>query len=102
VPDLAVSTNGGACTLLQNWTDARHFALVLTPNGTTIEMESICTGLPNARATALHPSALDEEGRRLLGMEKKLLIVRPDGYVGFRGPLDKPELWQAYARQDAL
>jgi hypothetical protein len=35
-------------------------------------------------------------------MEKKLLIVRPDGYVGFRGPLDKPELWQAYARQDAL
>jgi hypothetical protein len=102
MPDLAVSKNGGACTLLQHWTDARHLALVLTPNNSALEMESVRKGLPNAKVTALHASELDEEGRRLLGMEKKLLIVRPDGYVGFRGPLDNPEFWQAYARQDAL
>jgi hypothetical protein len=29
-------------------------------------------------------------------------MVRPDGYVGFRGPLSERAHWQAYARQDAL
>jgi hypothetical protein len=47
-------------------------------------------------------SDFDEEGRRLLGNENKLLIVRPDGYVGFRGSISRPSEWEAYARQDGL
>jgi hypothetical protein len=31
-----------------------------------------------------------------------LMIVRPDGYLGFRGSLDGTKGWREYARQDAL
>jgi 2-polyprenyl-6-methoxyphenol hydroxylase-like FAD-dependent oxidoreductase len=104
LPDLAVSTSDGANSLLRNWTDARHLALAVAPSWSeeAAEVESIRAGLPHARIIPLTFSALDVEGRHLLGAEKKLIILRPDGYVGFRGPLDNAELWQAYARQDAL
>jgi hypothetical protein len=31
---------------------------------------------------------LDEDGRRQLGPSPRLLLFRPDGYIGFRAPLD--------------
>lgn len=51
---------------------------------------------------AVKASELGAEGRRLLGKDKKVLIVRPDGYVGYRGPLETRTAWLEYARQDAL
>jgi len=102
LPDLGVSGSSGAGTLLQDWTEAKHLAFVVAPDEPGAEMEAIRAGLPGAKVIALPVSALDDEGRRLLGAGNKLLLVRPDSYVGFRGPLDNAELWKAYARQDAI
>jgi hypothetical protein len=102
LPDLALSTSEGPSTLLGNWTDAKHLALFVSTNEERPEIAQIRAALPKATVVSILGSALDEEGRRLLGSEKKLLIVRPDGYIGFRGPVDDGAHWQAYARRDAL
>jgi hypothetical protein len=45
---------------------------------------------------------LDAEGQPLFGIEKKVFVVRPDGYIGFRGPLERVTEWREYARKYAL
>jgi 2-polyprenyl-6-methoxyphenol hydroxylase-like FAD-dependent oxidoreductase len=49
---------------------------------------------PHAQVTSILPD-------NLVGRDPKLIIVRPDGYVGFRGRHDDPAL-DDYARQEAL
>jgi 2-polyprenyl-6-methoxyphenol hydroxylase-like FAD-dependent oxidoreductase len=102
MPDLTLESNEGPSTLLCNWTDAKHLALVVSSSEGDSEIADIRAALPHATIMSIPQSALDAEGRRLLGSEKKLLIVRPDGYIGFRGPVDDRAHWQAYAGQDAL
>jgi len=58
--------------------------------------------LPAAEAVSLPFSRFDEEGRRLLGKEPKVLVLRPDGYIGYRGPLWNIEGLREYAARDAL
>jgi hypothetical protein len=100
MPDLSMNDGGEGATLLQKWTAAKHLAIVL--NGSATETAEIQVGLPQAELAQVSTPDLDDEGLRFLGIEKKLLIVRPDGYVGFRGPIDKTTEWHAYGHQDAL
>ena len=98
-PDLAqrASANG---TLLGAWTEPVHLAFVL--NGSETDAEELQSGLRHARVGLLRMTEMDNEGRRLFGTERKLVIVRPDGYVGYRGPLLPHGDWASYVRQDAL
>ncbi|MGA9389935.1 MAG: FAD-dependent monooxygenase [Candidatus Sulfotelmatobacter sp.] len=98
-PDIK-SENGGHTTLLGDWTDTRH--LVIAMDATEQVKADLASALSHARVIALRAEDLDSEGGRLFGRQPKLLIVRPDGYIGFRGPLEQSNGWQAYARQDAL
>jgi hypothetical protein len=100
MPDLTLRSAEKSSSLLHDWTDGKHFALLL--GATRQEVQQVESGLAHARIIVLPASDFDEEGRRLLGKENKLLIVRPDGYVGFRGSISRPSEWEAYARQDGL
>jgi 2-polyprenyl-6-methoxyphenol hydroxylase-like FAD-dependent oxidoreductase len=100
LPDLALRGAVGSGTLLGDWTEAKHWAMAL--DGTAAEVSEIGAALPGARVAPLSVASLDDEGQRLLGREKKLLILRPDGYLGFRGPIQDRDAWMTYARQDAL
>lgn len=101
MPDLNVpSESGSQTTLLGDWTDARHLAIVIDAREEV--RAHLASMLAHARIIHLRAENLDSEGRRLLGQQPKLLIVRPDGYIGFRGALEQLDHWQAYASQDAL
>jgi hypothetical protein len=103
LPDFALRGDG-AKFLLQNWNDGKHLAVVVSnsTHGSGRAVAAIRDGLPNAELIPLPVSCLSEDDRDLVGREDKLLIVRPDGYIGFRGPIDDPEPWRKYAQQDAL
>jgi hypothetical protein len=96
MPDFSV----GDSTLLGDWTEPRHLAVLLDASAALVE--AVRQALPAALVKAVHTAGLDEEGRRALGGDAKLLVVRPDGYVGFRGPLEAETERAAYARQDGL
>ena len=100
LPDLTLLNPGDETTLLRDWTEPRHLALVV--NGSDVEIAHIRAELPEADVVPLYTPQLDDEGISLLGICKKILIVRPDGYVGFRGALADQKEWRAYARQDGL
>jgi 2-polyprenyl-6-methoxyphenol hydroxylase-like FAD-dependent oxidoreductase len=104
LPDLALEISGEPRTLLADWTGAKHLAVVVAPfpGEAARQIEQIRARLAHVDVMSVPLSALDDEGRRLLGSEKKLLIVRPDGYVGFRGPLGDAAGWESYSLQDAL
>lgn len=100
MPDLTVRLNDTGTTLLSGWTEARHLAIPY--NADAYELSEIKARMPVADVYPLDGSELDEQGRELLGQHKKLLILRPDGYIGFRGPIDKHDEWAAYVNQDGL
>jgi 2-polyprenyl-6-methoxyphenol hydroxylase-like FAD-dependent oxidoreductase len=100
LPDLTLHYPGEKVTLLHDWTEARHLALVI--NGSDAEVDLVRLNIPEAEVIPLHLPQLDDEGINLLGITKKIVIVRPDGYVGFRGPIGRKQEWLDYARQDAL
>jgi len=100
LPDLDLSGQGPAKSLLQDWTDAMHLVLLL--NATELQRDVVANSLTHARIVPINAEDLDDKGRRILGLETKVIVARPDGYVGFRGPLDTRDELLAYARQDAL
>jgi 2-polyprenyl-6-methoxyphenol hydroxylase-like FAD-dependent oxidoreductase len=100
LPDLTLHYPGEKLTLLREWTEARHLVLVI--NGSDAEVDQVRLNIPQAEVIPLHLPQLDDEGINLLGIKKKIVIVRPDGYVGFRGPIGRKQEWLDYARQDAL
>jgi 2-polyprenyl-6-methoxyphenol hydroxylase-like FAD-dependent oxidoreductase len=100
LPDLTLHYPGEKITLLRDWTKATHLVLVI--NGSDAEVDQVRLNIPQAEVIPLHLPQLDDEGINLLGITKKIVIVRPDGYVGFRGPIGRKQEWLAYARQDAL
>jgi 2-polyprenyl-6-methoxyphenol hydroxylase-like FAD-dependent oxidoreductase len=100
LPDLDILRHGQPSTLLHNWTQAKHLAISL--NATEAERREISSLLNFTQVMSLQESELDDEGRRALGIKKKLLIVRPDGYVGFRGRLDQVAELSSFAKQDGL
>ncbi len=100
MPDLELKHSGGGATLLQDWTEATHLAVLMDLSHE--EIDEVKAGLPMAKTVMVHVRDLDEEGLRALGTGKKLLIVRPDGYVGFRGIVEPHMPWTEYAEQDGL
>jgi FAD binding domain len=100
LPDLTLLNPGDQTTLLREWKDAKHLALVI--NGSTIEIAQIRADLPEAEVVPIVTPQLDDEGIGLLGTKKKVIIVRPDGYIGFRGAMKYRNEWLKYAAQDGL
>jgi 2-polyprenyl-6-methoxyphenol hydroxylase-like FAD-dependent oxidoreductase len=98
MPDLGFKHS--EATLLQDWTGGEHLAVLLDP--VAPEVAEIKAGLPLAKVITVYVRDLSEEGLRALGTEKKLLIVRPDGYIGFRGIVEPHIPWTECAEQDAL
>jgi 2-polyprenyl-6-methoxyphenol hydroxylase-like FAD-dependent oxidoreductase len=98
MPDLA--TSASAAGLLADWRDARHLAVAL--NASEDELSELRNALAHADVVPLSSSTLDDAARHQTGSGSKLMIVRPDGYLGFRGSLDGTKGWREYARQDAL
>ena len=103
MPDLVVSEvdmNAGrarASTLLRGWTQASHIAIFV--NATDEEASQAAAELPSVEVVALRSSDLDDEGQALLGHESKILLLRPDGHIGFRGAVTQRDEWLLYARQ---
>ncbi|HLY39727.1 MAG TPA: FAD-dependent monooxygenase [Terracidiphilus sp.] len=87
-------------TLLQDWTEPKHLALLLEPTGA--EVNELRQTLPQAVVITVRAAELDRDGLRALGTSKKLLIVRPDGYIGFRGHAEPHTPWMEYAEQDGI
>ena len=69
--------------LLHDWTDANQLVLAIGNEPTS----------RNGDVIRIDPAGLAEEGREILGTDDKLIIVRPDGYVAFRGTTDQNEHW---------
>jgi len=81
LPDLPVRNMGQQSSLLEAWTVPRHRVLCL--NLDKDDVETLKNDLRHA--VPLATADLEEEGRRLLGDEGKMFVLRPDGYLGFRG-----------------
>lgn len=94
LPDLNVQTPGGNGALLGDWHEANHLALLL--NATEEEQAEISETLEGLPLIALASAQLDDEGRRQLGTDKKLLLLRPDGYIGLRMPVGNDRALEAY------
>ena len=99
MPDLELKHSGGA-TLLRDWTEAKHLAVLMDLSNE--EIAEVKAWLPTAKMITVNVRDLDDEGLRALGTVKKLLIVRPDGYIGFRGIVEPHMPWTEYAEQDGL
>lgn len=97
MPDLALRKGP---SLLENWTEAEHLAVLV--NASDADVAEVRGKLPRVKVVGVSTGDLDEAGCRALGTEPKLLLVRPDGYIGFRGAVEPHGLWLEYAEQDAL
>ena len=100
MPDLTLQYPGDQTTLLDEWTDGNHLALVI--NGSNAEIAMVRSDLPEATVIPVCTPQMDDEGIGLLGTRKKVIIVRPDGYIGFRGTMKHRNEWLKYALQDGL
>ena len=100
IPDLPLRSPGRQATLLDGWTVPRHrvFGLNLDQD----DIESMREDLPNADVVSLATTDLEYEGRRLFGDDGKILVLRPDGYLGFRSPMGFRVELLKYSRQEAL
>jgi 2-polyprenyl-6-methoxyphenol hydroxylase-like FAD-dependent oxidoreductase len=97
LPDVGLS---GGSTLVDHWTSGRPLAVLL--DGTEAARLELAASFPNSDLFVMRSEDLDADGRRYFGERPSLFVVRPDGYIGFRGSPDESNFWRAYARQDAL
>jgi len=97
MPDVALSN---ASSLLDHWTSGRPLAVLL--NGAEAARAELAAALSHSDVAGIRSEELDAEGRRQFGEKPSLLLVRPDGNIGFRGSPDDYDSWSAYARQHAL
>jgi 2-polyprenyl-6-methoxyphenol hydroxylase-like FAD-dependent oxidoreductase len=101
LPDVSFASHTSpGDTLLADWTSGRHLAVLV--NGTETMRSDLATSLPHTDIKLIATADLDAHGRQLFGGHSSLLLVRPDGYIGFRGSPEQSEDWRAYARQDAM
>lgn len=101
LPDVVRAGNTtGVSTLLGGWTSGRPLAILF--NGTEPALAELNNSLPHSEILPIHSQELDSEGRRSFGERSSLLLIRPDGYIGFRGSADESERWRSYARLAAM
>lgn len=100
MPDL--SLHNPETSLLHDWTDGKHLVLLLDP--AERERGELAVKLDNSTIAAHAAADFDADGQHQLGASQKnnLYIIRPDGYIGFRGSVAAHADWEAYARQDGL
>lgn len=100
MPDVSVRNHDQQISVLADWTDGKHLVVLL--NARTEEQAAVSKSLPNLRIESITTARLDEGGRKLLGTEGKILVLRADGYVGFRDGFDHLRELDAYAQQNGL
>jgi hypothetical protein len=66
------------------------------------DIETMRSDLHDADVVSLATSDLYGEGRKLLGDDGKMFVLRPDGYVGFRARMGFQAELMNYARLNAL
>jgi 2-polyprenyl-6-methoxyphenol hydroxylase-like FAD-dependent oxidoreductase len=100
LPDLRLRNSDARSSLLEDWTTPRHrvFGLRLDKD----DIDTLRSSFRHADVVPLTTSDLNDEGKRLLGDEGKMFVLRPDGYVGFRARAGFQAELMNYARQDAL
>ena len=100
LPDLQLKNCGVRSTLLGDWTEPRHRVFGLNLDKDDIDI--LRSNLRWADVVPLINSDLDDEGRRLLGDEGKMFVLRPDGYIGFRGRMGFQAELMNYAHKCAF
>jgi 2-polyprenyl-6-methoxyphenol hydroxylase-like FAD-dependent oxidoreductase len=100
LPDLPVRNLSLRSRLLEDWTAPRHRVLGL--NLDNDDIETMRSELHDADVVSLATSDLYREGRRLLGDDGKMFVLRPDGYVGFRARMGFQAELMNYARLNAF
>jgi len=100
MPDINILMEDGARGLLADWAEAEHLAVLI--NITATERAELEKQLERAKIVAMVSSQLDDEGRQLLCMERKVFIVRPDGYIGYRGSRSSSAGFASYVKQDGI
>jgi hypothetical protein len=100
LPDLSLRNPGARSRLLEDWIVPKHrvFGLNLDKD----DIETMKGDLCDADVVSLSTSDLDDEGRRLLGDDGKIFVLRPDGYVGFRARMGFQVELMNYARANAF
>jgi hypothetical protein len=100
LPDLPLQNRIVRSSLLQDWTAPKHrvFGLNLDPD----DIETMKRDLPNAEVVGVATSDFYDEGRRLLGDDGKVFVLRPDGYVGFRARMGFQVELKNYALANAF
>ena len=100
MPDVNVVMEDGTRGLLADWTEAEHLAVLM--NAMPMENGELEKQLARTKVVTIVSSQLDDEGRRLFGVERKVFIVRPDGYIGYRGSGIGSAAFASYVKQDGL
>jgi hypothetical protein len=100
MPDVNVWMEDGARGLLADWTEAEHLAVLM--NTTPTQKAELEKQLQRAKVVTIVSSQLDDDGRRLFGVEGKVFILRPDGYIGYRGRRIGSAEFASYVKQDRI
>lgn len=100
LPDLPLRQPNGHSSLLEDWTSPLHRVYGL--NLDAIDMETLRNSVPHAEVVSLSTADLGHDGRRLFGDDGKLFALRPDGYLGFRGPMGFNAELMNYARRNGM
>jgi 2-polyprenyl-6-methoxyphenol hydroxylase-like FAD-dependent oxidoreductase len=100
LPDLPLQSGIVRPSLLKDWTAPRHrvFGLNLDKD----DIETLRSDLRDAEVVSLASSDFNGEARRLLGVDRKMFVLRPDGYVGFRSRMGFQAELMNYARRNAF
>jgi len=103
MPDLDLAATGnGRRNLLAPLQHASHLAIALdVPNEDELRRR-----IPRAEFLSIHTEQLTESARenlhRTLGRRDRIIIVRPDGYIGLRASSRDAAKLDEYARHMAL
>ncbi len=100
LPDLPLKNRIVRSRLLADWTAPKHrvFGLNLDKD----DIDTMRTELRDAEVIAVATSDFYDAGRRLLGDDGKIFVLRPDGYVGFRARMGFNVELMNYARMNAF
>ena len=100
LPDLPLRNRIVRSRLLEDWTAPKHRVFGL--NLDNDDIETMKRDLHDAEVVPVATSDFYDEGRRLLGDDGKIFVLRPDGYVGFRARMGFQVELMNYARLNAF